>query len=228
MKTLYIIGFVLATNIINGQTINFQGCPKLFETQSFVFNKTADDGYGKGIYITTPVDGEQTCGGLGTCEFKIQWNNVQSRWEFLADTGNGDFVNPYLIYFNSGGTASSKIPPGIDVGSWIENTSVTGGDCAGNLSSVNSSFTGDVQTTTLGVNTEMTNNIGVFPNPVSDFVSIQGISDIQKVMIFSITGQLVLQINKNPMNVSSLAKGVYIMKVITSTGKNYDFKIMKK
>jgi hypothetical protein len=43
----------------------------------------------KKIYITTPVDGDQSCGGLGTCEFKIQWNNALTRWEFLADEGNG-------------------------------------------------------------------------------------------------------------------------------------------
>jgi hypothetical protein len=35
-----------------------------------------------------------------------------TRWEFLADEGNGTFTSPYLIYYNSTGNNSLAIPPG--------------------------------------------------------------------------------------------------------------------
>ena len=84
--------------LINAQTITFKGCTSLFDDQEYVFTKTGTDGTCRNIFTTTPLDGAQECGGIGTCEFKLQWSTVESRWEFLADDGNVKYL---LGKFNS-------------------------------------------------------------------------------------------------------------------------------
>ena len=105
-KLLFLLFF---TSLAYSQTINFMGCPNLFDSNTYVFNKISTDVYGRNVYQTTPIDGAQDCGGLGVCEFQISWNNSQNRWEFIADDGNGDFSSTYLdiqniirVYFDHG------------------------------------------------------------------------------------------------------------------------------
>ena len=93
-KLLFLLFF---TSLAYSQTINFTGCPNLFDSNTYVFNKISTDVYGRNVYQTTPIDGAQDCGGLGVCEFQISWNDSQNRWEFMADDGNGDFSSTYLI-----------------------------------------------------------------------------------------------------------------------------------
>ena len=145
MKKIYYTLFAflsISIGLIQAQTITFNGCHVLFDNQDYIFNLEGTDGTGRNYYITTPVDGAQTCGGIGTCEFKIIWNDVDAQWEFLADDGNGDFSNPLLIYYNT--NPSSPFPPAITAGTWVENTSNTSSDCGGNLTPLNASFTGDL------------------------------------------------------------------------------------
>jgi len=230
MKKLYfILSAVFAMTTFSAQTITFNGCHNLFDDQNFVFNNTSTDVNGKKIYITTPVDGNQTCGGLGTCEFKIQWNNTQTRWEFLADSGNGDFINPYLIYYNSTGNNSAANPPSNSVGSWVENTAITENGCGGNLSSSNSTMTGDVHTTTLAVNDLSKGKVQMFPNPVTDYINIQGLDNAKNMLITNMAGQEVLKTDfQTRLDVSKLAKGIYILKIINSDGQSHNLKFIKK
>lgn len=227
MKTIYLLCLALGSSAF-AQTITFKGCPNLFENQTYTFTKTGVDASNKNIYITIPVTGDQECGGLGTCEFKIQWNNSQSRWEFLGDSGNGDFADPYLIYSNSAGNNSAANPPSNSVGTWVENTVITEGDCGGNLTTVNSTITGDVHTTTLAIGDVSKSKIQIFPNPVIDAITISGVENAQKVEIYNTVGQLVKAENfKNKINVSSLSSGIYILKIKTKDAV-HEFKFVKK
>ncbi len=228
MKILYLLCLVFA-GTASAQTITFNGCHNLFENQDFIFNKTGVDAFNKNIYMTTPINDQQPCGGLGNCEFKIQWNNTLTRWEFLGDEGNGTFTTPYLIYYNATSNNSLVIPPGNNAGTWIENTTVTNGECNGNLTTANSTMTGDVQGPTLGIQEVYKGKIQIFPNPVSDFIQISGINDGQIMQIYNIDGRLIRSEIFDPkMNVSQLASGVYILKIITRELQLYEFKFMKK
>lgn len=210
-------------------TINFNGCHNLFENQDFLFTKTDVDSQNKNIYITIPVDGNQSCGGLGTCEFKIQWNNALTRWEFLADSGNGDFVDPYLIYYNATGNNSAVNPPNNNVGTWVENSAVTQNECGGNLSTSNSVMTGDVHTTTLATGAVNKKKIQMFPNPVVDYIHFFGVVNAQKIQIYNASGQLVKTENfAESINVNGLSPGVYILKVVSSEAVAPEFKFIKK
>ncbi len=230
MKTLYLLCLAFGSSAF-AQTITFNGCTNLFDNQNFIFNKTGTDAYNKNIYITTPVDG-QPCGGLGTCEFKIQWNNSLSRWEFLADEGNGTFTNPYLIYYNStGNNIYLPNPPAITFGTWVENTAVTSGQCGGNMSASNTTMTGDVHSTSLSVSDMKSANTGIqiFPNPVTETIRITGMDNGKTLEIYNMAGQLVRsETFAQKTDVSSLAAGIYLLKIQTRDFHTHEFKFIKK
>ncbi|QWT85203.1 T9SS C-terminal target domain-containing protein [Chryseobacterium cucumeris] len=227
MKILYLLCLIAGSTAF-AQTITFKGCINLFDDQTFIFNKTGVDTNNKSIYVTTPVDGEP-CSGLGTCEFKIQWNNTLTRWEFLADEGYGTFTNPKLVYYNSTGNNSVSFPPGNNIGSWVENTAFTTGLCNGNLTAGNSTMTGDVQTTTLGTSELTKNKIQIFPNPVTDLISIRGIDDGTSIQIYTIDGRLVKsEMFDSKIDVSQLAPGGYVLKINTRNFQTHQFKFVKK
>jgi hypothetical protein len=232
MKKLYLLCLGLGS-FFSAQTITFNGCHNIFDDQNFVFTKTGVDAYNKGIYITTPLDG-QACGGLGSCEFKIQWNNTLSRWEFLADEGYGTFSSPNLIYYNSTGNNNFlQNPPAITFGTWIENTSFTSqaGGCGGNLTTSNSTMTGDLHSSSLATSDVRNNNynIQIFPNPVDDVMKISGVKDGKSVQIYNMTGQIVKSEEfKEMINVSEISSGIYILKINTENFQTYEFKFVKK
>lgn len=142
-KLYFSICLLFSGIVLQAQTITFTGCPQLFDNNTFTFNKVGTDATGRHIYETTPINGDQPCSGLGTCEFRIAWNAAQNRWEFLADEGNGTFTTPYLIYSNA--TASKPNPPDLTLGVWTENISITENFCGGNLTPANATLTGGVQ-----------------------------------------------------------------------------------
>ncbi|GAA4167001.1 hypothetical protein GCM10022217_41630 [Chryseobacterium ginsenosidimutans] len=231
MKSLYLLCLALGS-LAFAQTITFNGCHNLFDNNTYVFNKTGVDAYNKSIYITTPVTGDQDCGGLGTCEFKIQWNNTLSRWEFLADEGNGTFASPNLIYYNSTGNNNFlPNPPAITFGTWIENTAVTSGACGGNLTTSNSTMTGDLHASSLATSDVKTDNskIQIFPNPVAEVIRISGINNGQSIQIYNMAGQLVKsEAFDQKINVSELYSGVYLLKINTKNFQTHEFKFVKK
>lgn len=229
MKKLYLLFALSITTFSFAQTINFNGCTNLFENATYTFTKTGDDAYGRKIYITTPIDGTQSCGGLGTCEFKLQWNDTAGRWEFLADTGNGDFVNPFLIYYSATGNNSATNPPNITIGNWQENTAVTNGDCGGNLTNANATFTGDVRTTTLAITESDQFNITVYPNPATEFINIKGLKTVKSVNIISLEGKQILKVkDSNKIDISKLVPGVYLVEIETDQSVIQRVKIIKK
>ena len=217
--------FVLLSSMMNAQNITFKGCIPLFDDQNFVFNKTATDATGRNIYITTPVDG-QDCSGLGTCEFKFQWNSSTSKWEFLADRGDGDFVNPNLIYSNA--SSSAPNPPDLSLGTWVENTAETSGICGGNLSSSNATLTGAVQSSVLSTSDLDKLDFKAYPNPVKDYLVFSGNLKIKSVELISYSGQKLseLTLTNGKVNLSNLKKGFYILKLDTDKGEK-TIKIIK-
>lgn len=227
MRYLYLLCLAFVGSA-TAQTITFNGCHNLFDNQNFIFNKTGTDSNSKNIYMTTPIDG-QPCGGLGSCEFKIQWNNTLTRWEFLADEGNGTFSNPTLMYYNSTGNNALALPPGNSIGSWIENIAETNGQCGGNLNSVNSIMTGDVQSPTLGTLELTKSKIQIYPNPVVDIIKVSGIDDGQTIQIYNIDGRLIRSENfDSRINISQLISGMYILRITTKSFQSYEFKFLKK
>ncbi|WP_416410954.1 T9SS type A sorting domain-containing protein [Empedobacter falsenii] len=83
-----------------------------------------------------------------------------------------------------------------------------------------------ISSAVLGTNDLAKSVVNVYPNPVNNVLFIET-NEASKAKIFAITGtkmtEKTLQKGKNQLDVSSLPKGVYIIKVNNST-----FKVIKK
>lgn len=84
---------------------------------------------------------------------------------------------------------------------------------------------------TLSVRDEVKNNkqIKIYPNPVQDVLHVDYDGKITNIEIFSLTGQLIKTIDEDAwkVTISDLKKGIYLVKVKTSEGKEQSFKIVK-
>jgi len=67
----------------------------------------------------------------------------------------------------------------------------------------------------LGINDQSLTNISIYPNPVDDKLSIQGVLDVSEISIYDVLGKLVLSNTKsNEIEVYNLKKGIYIIKIV--------------
>lgn len=81
---------------------------------------------------------------------------------------------------------------------------------------------------TLSVGSEAETIIAIYPNPVGDFITISGIPNIDKAVLYDMSGrQTVLIFSGNRANVSALPKGVYILRFNSRHG-NFSGKFIKK
>jgi hypothetical protein len=68
------------------------------------------------------------------------------------------------------------------------------------------------------------NSLVIYPNPATDRITITG--DVAKVAFYSLQGQLVRSVvNKNTIDVSSFAKGLYLVRVTDKTGNQQSSKL---
>jgi hypothetical protein len=202
--------FLLGSTVMFSQ-VTLNACHPLLEDQDFLCNQIATDATGRSVFQTTPITGDQPCGGLGVCELQIIWSETNSRWEVQADDGNGTFGNTYLLYYNE--EASTPNPPSLMLGTWVENTAVTASECG-----LVVSITGDVQDTTLGVETsQFVNDVQLHPNPASSVLTItSSLHPIESVNFYDINGRKVLSTNSfnETIDISSLKTGLYFAEII--------------
>lgn len=62
--------------------------------------------------------------------------------------------------------------------------------------------------------TKMTSACTIYPNPASSYINIKG-EEVNSVIIYNILGKIVLKAEGNHVDISSLAKGKYIVKILT-------------
>ena len=74
------------------------------------------------------------------------------------------------------------------------------------------------------------NNVDIYPNPVSDYITIEVPGLKSSVEVSSIEGRLIfsqaLPVDHR-IDLSVLAKGVYIIHILGSNGENFTRKIVK-
>ena len=80
---------------------------------------------------------------------------------------------------------------------------------------------------TLGVNDVTKKSLSVYPNPVKDILHFS--EEVSNIRIVDISGRVVKQISglEKTLDVSKLAKGVYIITATTKAGKTITNKIIK-
>ena len=80
-----------------------------------------------------------------------------------------------------------------------------------------------------GLYNNSTNTIKVYPNPVSDVLTIDNSIGVTSVMVTNSIGQLVKQVyNKNSLKVNDLIAGVYLISITDENGTTYYQRIVKK
>jgi hypothetical protein len=200
--------------VISIAQITFNGCHPLFDDQDFILTQISTDANGRHVFETIPIDGDEPCSGIGICEFRMSYNDAESRWEFIADDGTGDFSSPFLIYSNT--EDSTPNPPSLMLGVWLENGTITEDNCGGNLTPSNATLMGDVQDTLLSTeDLELQNLISVYPNPVKNKIYIKyGGYDLDHVSFHDVFGKLVLNTSDfDTIDVSKLNSGLYFMQI---------------
>jgi hypothetical protein len=91
----------------------------------------------------------------------------------------------------------------------------------GNLSEWSTSVTG---TTTVGIDSWLSNSVSLYPNPANEYVDIRVDGDLNVTMmeVYDVYGKLINTVNvvENPtrINVSGLADGMYFVRVTTEAG----------
>jgi hypothetical protein len=73
---------------------------------------------------------------------------------------------------------------------------------------------------TTGIDEIAASQLNIFPNPVKDEIFIQSDLQIEKVEIYSLSGNLIISENNfnEKMSVSALPQGIYLLKVYTDKG----------
>lgn len=83
---------------------------------------------------------------------------------------------------------------------------------------------------TLGVQDVNKTTIYATPNPVRDILTINTQKAIKSISVISTSGQQVIKnmaLKENKLNMSSLAKGIYMIQVVLENGEKQAFKVIK-
>lgn len=71
--------------------------------------------------------------------------------------------------------------------------------------------------------------VSVYPNPTSEFVSVQSSEDIQSISLYDVSGkQYAIQLLEDRVDVSALPTGTYILYIIYRDGNRLSRKIVKR
>jgi len=82
--------------------------------------------------------------------------------------------------------------------------------------------------TALGLEPISTVEYSIFPNPTTDFISIETSDAIKKITISNVLGQVIYEGNSKQITMSSFSNGLYLMKVAFENGCLVTEKIIKK
>ena len=89
-------------------------------------------------------------------------------------------------------------------------------------------FSGSCDTTYVGIKETILNQTtSIFPNPTFDKIKIETENNIDKIEIYSVSGQKLLATKNKEIDLSSFSKGIYLLKIHFETGIIYR-KIIKE
>jgi uncharacterized repeat protein (TIGR01451 family) len=124
-------------------------------------------------------------------------------------------------------TFKIKPMPGYTVGDIIPNTASIFFDF--NQAIITNTFNTEF-VATLSVNNFDNTNISIFPNPTQNILNIQSEETIKEVSVYDMLGKKikVIQLSNTTLNVSNLAKGMYLIKMIGENDKTFSSKFIKE
>lgn len=82
---------------------------------------------------------------------------------------------------------------------------------------------------TLGVESFDNPSVNIYPNPVSNILTVATVQQVESIRIYSLVGQLIhSNMNIKTIDVSSVTNGVYMAEIKLSNGQTINKKIVKK
>ncbi len=84
-----------------------------------------------------------------------------------------------------------------------------------------------VQNPTLSIAPNTIDFVKIYPNPVTDYIEIEGNIIVKEVNLFALNGQLILSSKQNKFSVSNLPIGIYLLKIEDENGNIATRKIIK-
>ena len=157
------------------------------------------------IFITPqPICNSDTLDNITTINLDDLVSNAEGFWQ----DENGTNIDPMLDF--------NGFSP--DIISYFFTTTGAEGQCNNFSTPVNIEVIDCQSTYTIEIYDE---DILVFPNPSSDFISINGDTVFEKIEIFNIQGSSVLKTAfKNQLNISQIEAGIYFMKLTPIKGSS--------
>ena len=68
----------------------------------------------------------------------------------------------------------------------------------------------------------------IYPNPTSSILNIQMVNDFEEAEVYNLQGQKLLTSNTKNIDVTNLSSGVYIVKVLSTTGSSASKRFIKQ
>lgn len=68
----------------------------------------------------------------------------------------------------------------------------------------------------------------VSPNPVYDYLELQGVEAVSEVLVYDLSGQCVLRSCAKRVDVTTLPSGIYLLRATDKNGKAYQSKFVKE
>lgn len=65
----------------------------------------------------------------------------------------------------------------------------------------------------------VSSNILIYPNPANDFVNISGVGESSIVEIANLSGQKIISVSENTIDISTIPSGIYLITVISPGGE---------
>ena len=80
------------------------------------------------------------------------------------------------------------------------------------------------------VGSSFINGVQIYPNPADDYINILSPSKVMSIKIYAANGKEMLVEDgqgKNQVDISSLKKGLYLLRVITESNGSQSFRVIK-
>jgi glycosidase len=162
-------------------------------------------------------------------------NNLKQRIFIYDNSLPSDQIQNVVVLANFSVSATTITPDFPYIGTWynlMDNTPVTVASTTALITLGPGEFKvyGNKPSTLLGTSAFTKDSIALFPNPSSDYFSIN--ANMNKVQVFSVTGQLVKTFESKPadfqFSISDLDKGVYLVKATDENNREKTMKLIKQ
>ncbi|MDI1257624.1 MAG: T9SS type A sorting domain-containing protein [Flavobacterium sp.] len=197
---------------------------------------------------TVTVDSENSCPGFLTVSVPVGYQIVSTATSYQMQTASNGWMSEQrsLLICNTSGVAESEITAGVGGSTGTYSYSREGLDIANGLtgdvqfelrawrtygsSDCNMDYNrvlGDTWTVTityqtLGIADNQKNSFVAYPNPTHDILNVSAEENISSIKIYNMLGQEILNSNGGnnlvQLNISSFAKGTYLLKAATDNG----------